>query len=74
MTIRSTIRPLVYEGAEFILKITLYAMIGVMLLTIIVVLSFYWIPLAFWLWFEEKPVYQGLIDWFLNQVLNLGAL
>ena len=73
MTIRSRIRPIVYKTVELSLVCASYILIGSALFVIIVALSFYWIPLAIWLWFEEKPVVEGIKEWFENDVFRNGG-
>ena len=73
MTIRSRIRPGVYKIVELSLVCAFYILIGSGLFVIIVALSFFWIPLAIWLWFEEKPVVDGIKKWFENDVFRNGG-
>lgn len=70
MTIRSYIRPKVLVCVDTIgWAITLFVFL-IMLTVVMISLSFFWIPLAFWLWFNEKPVLQGIVDWLIHDVLN----
>jgi len=70
MTIRSKIRPVIYSILDLIGKVSLVLIAGVFFFVVISATSFYWIPLAFVLWFKEEPVWEGVANWFLNNLLN----
>ena len=70
-TLRSRIRPNVYALINGTGWLLFYATFGCMLLLVVIATSFFWIPVACKLWFEEKPVVEGVIDWFGNDLLNV---
>jgi len=71
MTIRSRIRPTVYNLINAVgWLILIWIPLGLMLLTVIIATSFFWIPYAIVMWFEEKPVWKGLKHWFLEVLLK----
>jgi len=69
-TLRSRIRPNVYALINGTGWIVFYTALGCMLLLVVIATSFFWIPLACKLWFEEKPVVEGVLDWFRDGLLN----
>ena len=69
-TLRSRIRPTVYKIVYGAGWLVFYAALSCMILLVVIATSFFWIPLALILWFEEKPVVDGVLDWFKNGLLN----
>jgi len=69
-SLRSRIRPFVYDLINDVGWLLIYTAFGLMLLTVIIATSFFWIPYAIVMWFEEKPVWKGLKHWFLEVLLK----
>ena len=69
-SLRSRIRPIIYKALSIIGYVVIAIPIGFAILVLVVATSFFWIPLAVLLWFEEEPVWEGLKHWFLNVLLK----
>ena len=62
MTIRSKIRPYLHCVVHGIIYGTFLVCVGFMLVICLIPASPILIFYAFYLWLEEKPVWQGLVD------------
>jgi hypothetical protein len=69
-TLRSRVRPHLYRIVGSAGWLMIYTILGFMLLVVVIATSFFWIPYAFMLWFEEKPVLDGLQSWFVDDLLG----
>jgi len=65
-TIRSKIRPYLHCAVHGIIYGTFLACFGFVLVLCLIPTSPVLIVYAFYLWLEEKPVWEGLVDGVLN--------